>query len=624
MKQHGIDAYIVPTADAHQSEYVSEADKRRAYLSGFTGSAGTAVVLSDPFSDGLDESKYGPASVCGRVWTDGRYFLQASQQLNPKHFTLMKQGLPGTPTIEEWLLAVLKPGSRVAIDPTITSVNSYKAMRTQFKGKLELAFSEESMVDQVWGKDRPAYSTNPLIVLSESYTGESHTSKLDRARAKMLEKKAGILVVSALDAVAWLFNLRGADIPFNPVFLSYALVTADSAFLYVDGSKASDAVRSHLGSGVIVRSYTDIWTDLEVHMKNSALGADKKVWIDPAKCNAAIYAILGGTQPDTSKVGELVIEAENPIQIMKAVKNETELNGMRQAHIKDAAAVINFLSWLEDELLLKHNTELTECSVADRLESFRSEQPDFIGLSFETIAGAGPNGAIIHYKPEPETCRKVTANEMFLLDSGAQFKDGTTDITRTIHLGEPTAFMREAFTRVLQGHIQLALAIFPAGTVGPALDGFARRQLWSVGMDYAHGTGHGVGSFLNVHEGPMGISSTARSFSVLTTPLQGGMVLSNEPGYYQEGEFGIRIESLVIVQPIETKHRPFQDKQFFTFDTITLVPIQRKLIDLELLSEVELQWLNEYHRTCREKVAPLLQGKAKEWLMRETEPITRA
>ncbi len=602
---------------------MSDADKRRAFLSGFTGSAGTAVLLAEPFTgrEGVNES-HGPADVCGRLFTDGRYFLQAVQQLDAKEFSLMKSGVEGVPKLEDWLLAVLPVGSRVAVDPNITSIAAYKAMKSAFKDRLQLVFLDRNLVDEVWGAARPSYSNAPLMILPASYTGESSASKLQRIRVKMTENKAALLLSCALDEVAWIFNLRGGDIPFNPVFRSYALVSSDSATLYIDVSKVTEEVKKHLGEHVVIRPYESLLPDLAVHAAQSRLnGSSARVWLDPSKCSAAVSAVFASAK-DPLPEGT-VLEQDTPVALMKAVKNERELAGMRHAHVKDAAAVVTFLAWLEEQLVSRGMNDLTEVSVSDQLELLRATQHDFVGLSFETIAGSGPNGAIIHYKADLATCRTLGKEEMFLLDSGAQFRDGTTDITRTVHHGNPTQHQKECFTRVLQGHIALASAVFPPGTVGPTLDAFARQFLWYAGQDYAHGTGHGVGAFLNVHEGPIGISSTGRSHSVLSTPLQAGMVLSNEPGYYETGSFGIRIESLVIVGPAQTQHR-FQEKQFLSFETITLVPIQRTLIDLTLMSKQQVDWVNSYHTKCREKVAPLVEGKAREWLMRETEPIVRA
>jgi Xaa-Pro aminopeptidase len=612
MAANNIAAYVVPTADAHQSEYVSDADKRREYLTSFSGSAGVAVLLAEPFTAQVDEHHGSPA-VCGRLFTDGRYFLQADQQLAASEFQLMKGGVAEVPKQEDWLLHVLPQGANVAIDPRITSISAYKALKSTFKQQLNVVFTENNLVDEVWGSQRPKYSSNPLLILEDARTGESSASKIQRIRAKMADAKASLLVVAALDEVAWLFNLRGGDIPFNPVFMSYALITLDTVTFYIDTAKITPEVKAHLGDQVATKPYDAIWTELKAHAAHSNLSATNRIWLDPSRCNTAIYTIFQA---------EHVLEQDNPIQLMKAVKNDTEIGGMRLAHLKDAAAMVNFLSWLEIELLEKGNTDLTECSVADRLEAFRAEQADFVGLSFDTISGSGSNGAIIHYKPEPETCKKVTTKDMFLLDSGAQYKDGTTDITRTVHFGQPTEFEKESFTRVLKGHIMLGDAVFPPNTVGPTLDAFARQALWQVGLDYVHGTGHGVGHFLNVHEGPCGISSSGRSHSALNTGLQSGMILSNEPGYYQDGQFGIRIESLVVVRPRATPYK-FLDRTYLGFETITLVPIQRQLIQVELLTDAELAWLNAYHAKTRNKVQDRVQGRAKEWLLRETEPIVR-
>ena len=618
----------------------------------------------------------------------------------------MSKGEKDIPKLEDWLLAVLPAGARVGVDPSITSMSAVKALKGAFKEAIQVVYLERNLVDEVWGASRPPYSPNPLIVLPESFAGESSVSKMSRIRAKMAAAKAAMLVIGALDEVAWLFNLRGADIPFNPVFRSYALLTADSVTLYMDVSKVTPEIRAHLDAAKVrVAPYESLLPELRIHASSSGLNAlDKRVWLDASKISTAVHACFSALGPGT------VLEQDNPIQLMKAVKNATEIAGMKNAHIKDAAAVVNFLSWLEIELLENKNTELTECSVADKLEGFRAQQPDFMGLSFETIAGSGPNGAIIHYKAELPTCRKISVSEMFLLDSGAQFKDGTTDITRTVHFGVPTAFERECFTRVLSGHINLASVIFPPNTVGPTLDILARQSLWSAGLEYLHGTGHGVGHFLNVHEGttsrrkqrrararcrccdawvspashsclcvlcvlafvfsvrvqaPAASAALARvsRFSLLrcrpawccptvssaraakqsaTAPVpserarahafahSSGLCLFRsclfvfpEPGYYQDGEFGIRVESLVVVSPAVTAHH-FGGRQFLCFDTITLVPLQRQLMQLDLLSNQQIEWINAYHKQCRDKVAPLLQGRALEWIIRETEPIVRA
>eukprot|EP00455_Lapot_gusevi_P006630 TRINITY_DN1282_c0_g1_i6.p1 TRINITY_DN1282_c0_g1~~TRINITY_DN1282_c0_g1_i6.p1 ORF type:complete len:371 (-),score=130.37 TRINITY_DN1282_c0_g1_i6:127-1239(-) len=367
---------------------------------------------------------------------------------------------------------------------------------------------------------------------------------------------------------------------YNPVFISYAMFTLDSATLYIDPAQVTEEVRQHLGEHVQVKPYLAIFDDLK--SIDFAAVENKKILLDPDQCNVAILEAIPR---------QYVVEKASPITLAKALKNPVELEGIRQAHLRDAAAVCSFFCWLEDAIDNKEAHD--EITVADKLERFRSEQKDFVGLSFETISASGGNGSIIHYGPKPGSAAPVTADQMYLCDSGAQYRDGTTDITRTVHLGQPTPFEKECFTRVLKGHIALARAVFPAGTTGPALDVFARMALWQAGLDYRHGTGHGVGAFLNVHEGPHGISSTVRRASVLSTALQPGMVVSNEPGYYEDGQFGIRIESILAVKRLELPHR-FGGVDYLGFENFTLVPIQIKLMDLSLLNTEEKQWYQRF------------------------------
>jgi Xaa-Pro aminopeptidase len=621
LKKHNLKAYIIPSADAHQSEYVAECDTRRAYISGFTGSAGTAVVTTIGEQDTTTNNEK-DSELPHRLWTDARYFLQAEKQLDLSQWVLMKAGLPQTPKIEDWLIKTFPTKTRVGVDTTIMSASSYESLSKALEDRLELVqFNEhETLVDQIWDS-RPSRPSTSLRILGEERTGQSSDAKLEKIRAKMKEQSCSFYIVSALDEVAWLFNLRGADVPLNPVFFAYAVIEKESVTLYIDQGKITDAVRSHLPKGITIQSYESFYDDLK-NRYASQTNKENKVWVDMSKCNYAIFSSFNKA---------FVHKAESPISLLKAVKNEVEVTGIRNAHVRDGAALVEFLAWLDQEIR-KSGVSLTECSISDRLEEFRAKQKDFVGLSFETIAGSGPNGAIIHYKPEPSTCAAVTTDQMLLLDSGAQYIDGTTDVTRTVHFGTPTPFEIRAFTRVLQGHIALASVIFPPGTVGPCVDVLARAPLWDDGLDYLHGTGHGVGAFLNVHEGPHGISSTARSFSVLTTPLESGMVVTNEPGYYHEASaavagvegsdkgFGIRIESVLVVKPVQTTHK-FNGRQYLGFETITYCPIQKSLIDKSLMTEKEIKWLNQYHAECREKLTPLLSGYALEWLNRSTEPL---
>lgn len=447
LKQHGLSCYIVPSADSHQSEYVAECDKRRAYISGFTGSAGTALILTEP-TEGTN--------IVGRLWTDGRYFLQASQQLDSSCWELMKQGQPETLKLEDWLSKYLPTGSKVGVDPQLMSISQYKALLQAFEGTTLTVVPVQggNLVDTIWN-NRPAQPSAPLRILSDSMTGETTSSKVAKIRKQLTEKKAWGVVISALDEVAWLFNLRGADVEFNPVFFSYAIVTNDFVRLYIEQSKITDAVRAHLGDAVEIKPYNSLLTDLQEFAKT--ITGTKQFWLDVNKCNVAIYQQLDKDQ---------VLEQDSPITMLKSVKNANEIEGMRQAHIRDGVALCQFLHWLENELTTNQQHGLTEVTAADKLESFRAQQQNFVGLSFDTISGMGSNGAIIHYKPETETCAKLNTDQMYLLDSGAQYLDGTTDVTRTMHFGQPTLFEQECFTRVLKGHLALANVVFPPGTTG--------------------------------------------------------------------------------------------------------------------------------------------------------------
>ncbi|KAI9139668.1 putative Xaa-Pro aminopeptidase P [Paraphysoderma sedebokerense] len=586
--QYNVHAYIVPSEDAHQSEYIAACDGRRAYISGFTGSAGVAVIT-------LDQAA---------LWTDGRYFLQASQQLDD-NWTLMKSGLPETPSKEDWLNQTLPSNSRVGIDPTLISVSEAKTLTTALSPNHTLVPIAQNLIDSVWADTRPKRPSNPVMVLDLKYTGKSFQQKLEELRETLKSKKnvEGI-VVAALDEIAWLYNLRGSDIVYNPVFFAYSVVTLSDATLFVDESKLSKEVKDYLGKHVQIRPYQAIFEDLKVKVKT--LGEGKKLLID-ARTNLALRESIGQAIQE---------ETRSPITVAKAIKTSAELSGFRACHIRDAAALVSFFAWLEDELVFKKNTNLDEVDVADKLEDFRSRNSDFIGLSFDTISGVGSNGAIIHYKPEKSTAKKLKVNEMYLCDSGAQYRDGTTDVTRTLHFGVPTDFEKQCFTRVLKGHIALDKAIFPKGTTGYILDVLSRTSLWEAGLDYRHGTGHGVGAFLNVHEGPHGIGTRIAYNDVA---LQPGMTVTNEPGYYHDGHFGIRIENIMLVVPANTPNT-FGNKPYYTFEHVTLVPICRKLIDTSMLTREEVDWINNYHDKCWEKVSPLLKVGTKEykWLRRET------
>lgn len=603
MQKHKVDIYIIPSEDSHSSEYIAPCDARREYITGFTGSAGCAVVTHEKAA----------------LATDGRYFNQATKQLD-SNWLLLKQGLQDVPTWQEWSADQSEGGKIVGVDPTVISAPDARKLAEKIKkrGGQELMAIEENLVDQIWGTGRPPRPSEPVKVLAKQFAGKDVKTKLDELRKDLEKKKSSGFVVSMLDEIAWLFNMRGNDIPYNPVFFSYASVTPTTATLYVDESNLSSECKTYLtDNGVSVRPYEKIFEDTQVLGQSLASTngdgppeAKIRKFLVSNKTSWALKRSLGGE----TKVDEL----RSPIGDAKAVKNETELEGMRQCHIRDGAALIEYFSWLEDQLNV-HKVELDEVAAADKLEEMRSKHKHFVGLSFDTISSTGANAAVIHYKPERGNCSTIDPKAIYLCDSGAQYFDGTTDTTRTLHFGEPTEMERKAYTLVLKGHIALDVAIFPKGTTGFALDTLARQFLWEEGLDYRHGTGHGVGSYLNVHEGPIGIGTRIQYSEV---PLAPGNVISNEPGYYEDGTFGIRIENIVMVKEAETKHK-FGDKPYLGFEHVTMVPYCRKLIDETLLTRREKNWLNEYHADVHAKTKDFFKENELEmkWLERETVPF---
>uniref|UniRef100_A0A4W4F960 Xaa-Pro aminopeptidase 1 n=1 Tax=Electrophorus electricus TaxID=8005 RepID=A0A4W4F960_ELEEL len=588
-----IQAYIIPSGDAHQSEYIAPCDCRREFICGFNGSAGTAIVTEQHAA----------------MWTDGRYFLQASQQMD-NNWTLMKMGLKETLSQEDWLISVLPENSKVGVDPWIIAADQWKTLAKALSSAgHSLVAVQQNLIDAIW-EDRPARPSTQLSALGLKYTGLRWQDKVMQLRAKMAERKISWFVVTALDEVAWLFNLRGSDIEYNPVFFAYAIIGMNSIRLFLDEKRTADpVVRDHLvltepskaELHVECLPYQRVHDELQAVC--STLGPKDKVWIcDKASCalTQAIPKMHRAPIPYT------------PLCLAKAVKNPTEIQGMRMAHIKDAVALC--------ELFTCRNKIKPSDKITLSLLFASSQQKDFVGLSFPTISSVGPNGAIIHYRPLPETNRTLSLTELYLIDSGAQYRDGTTDVTRTMHFGTPTDYEKECFTYVLKGHIAVSAAVFPNGTKGHLLDSFARAALWDSGLDYLHGTGHGVGCFLNVHEGPCGISY--KTFA--DEPLEAGMILSDEPGYYEDGSFGIRLENVVLVVPTKPKYN-YRNRGSLTFEPITLVPIQLKMIRSELLTQKERDWLNDYHRKCQEIIGAELerQGRkeALDWLIRETQPI---
>ncbi len=607
MKAAGVDAFIVPSQDPHFSEYVPTCFERRRFISGFTGSAGTALVTHDE----------------ALLWTDGRYFLQAEQELGPE-WTLMRGGQPGVPEPSKWLADKMAKGSKVGVDPAVHSLSEARALRSALEAAgSALVTLDVNPVDTVWDADRPAFPTALLRVHKAEFSGKSVADKVDFIRAKLDENKSDVLVVSPLDEVAWLFNVRGGDLDYNPVTLGYGLVSMDEACFYVDIGKVTNEVRAHLDeAGVVVKPYDECAGDMR-----AAAAAGKTLWIDADKVSVALVeaaeeaAAAAGPAEKKAKTEnddarKTIEEGVSPIPLAKAVKNEAELAGMLEAHLRDGVAMASFWCWLDEQAA--RGKEWDEYEIGEWVSKFRAEQPGFSEESFATIAGEGPHGAIIHYRASAESARKVGPDSLLLCDSGGQYDCGTTDVTRTHHLGTPTDHQKNAYTRVLQGHIGLTTAVFPQDTSGFVLDAFARRHLWEAGLDYRHGTGHGVGAALNVHEGPQSISPRFGN----TTGIVPGMILSNEPGYYEDGGFGIRIENLLVVREAKTSHN-FGNKKYLTFDYLTHIPIQKKLIDFSLMSGAEVAWLNQYHAVVWEKVSPrVTDEKVKAWLKEACAPVT--
>ncbi|KAG1741526.1 peptidase M24, structural domain-containing protein [Suillus paluster] len=596
--ENNVKAFVVPSEDQHFSEYPAHSDERRGFISGFNGSAGCAIItLRDAY-----------------LFTDGRYFLQASQQLD-SNWKLMKQGLPEVPTWQDFLSKHLEQGTRIGIDPTLISAVDAESLKESLEPRgSELVSLQQNPVDVVWGKDRPTRPQNSVFPLDVKYAaGETSQSKLKRLREEITKKNAVASVVTLLDEVAWLFNLRGTDIDFNPVFFAYAVVTPTEALLFINGAQLQDSVKTFLGSDVEIRSYESFLPSLK--QLTTSLGASKeKPMLLGDKTSLAVVEAIG--QDNASLV-------PSPVAAMKAIKNETEIEGFRQCHIRDGAALTRYFAWLEEQL--NSGVELNESQAADKLEEFRSELQLFRGLSFTTISSTGPNAAIIHYSPERDNCAIIKKDQVYLCDSGGQYLDGTTDVTRTLHFGTPTEEEKRAFTRVLQGHISIDTAVFPTGTSGYIIDSFARRALWQEGwvvvtmmLDCRHGTGHGVGHFLNVHEGPHGIGTR---IAYNSTSLKAGMTVSNEPGYYSDGCYGIRIESIVIVREAKTPNN--FGNGYLCFERVTMCPIQTKMIDFSVLTAQEREWLNAYHAETLEKVGPLLRNdpRALQWLERECSPV---
>lgn len=572
MKSAGVAAWIVPGTDPHMNEYLPKYWAERSYISGFTGSAGKVVVTQD---------------MAG-LWTDGRYFIQAAEQLQGSGVVLYKEQTVGTPTVQDFLKSTLKAGDKVGLNGLIVPehlVRSYAADLAT--SQIELV-SDQDLLSEVW-EDRPALADAPLFLLPDDITGESRASKLDRLRQAMGETDA--VLVNMLDEIAWLLNVRGADVKCNPVVMSYVWIEKESVLFFVDEDKVTDDDRDALeADGVSILPYDAILDVLP------ELSEGKEVLTDFNKTNHALVTAMSNAT---------VHHVPSWIALEKAQKNTVQLDGTRRAMVKDGVALTRFFMWLEQTLAQQ---ALTEYEIGVQLDAFRAQQADYIGESFSPIVGYKGNGAITHYSAAAEGSLEVAQEGILLLDSGGQYLHGTTDITRTVAVGPVSEAMRTDFTLVLKGHINLGRASFPKGTRGSQLDVLARIALWNEKKDYQHGTGHGVGHFLNVHEGPQSIRKEENM-----TPLLEGMLLSNEPGFYLEGQYGIRIENLVVVKVTEGG--------FLGFENLTLFPIDKNLIDKTLLSLKELEWLNNYHQAVYEKLSPALSVEENAWLREKTLPI---
>ena len=580
-----LDGFVVPLTDEHMSEYVGAYAQRLAWLTGFQGSAGTAVVL--------------PAEAA--IFIDGRYTIQVRQQVSADDWQFV--GVPET-SVAGWLADHAADGARIGYDPWLHTAAWVAEAGTALAVRgATLVPVDTNPVDAVW-PDRPAPSDAKLTVQDEAYAGRNAADKRAEIADWLAAEQADALVLTALDSIAWLLNVRGGDVARTPVALAYAIVAADgTADLFVAPDKLTDAVRQHLGNAVRLHDRAAF---------AAALGgyAGKRVALDPAFSVAAIGQALaaGGA--------ELVLRRD-PVLLAKACKTPAEIAGHRAASVRDGAALSRFLRWIATEGPKGTQTEL---SAAARLEAFRRESGVLLDLSFDTISATGPNGALPHYHVTPEGDTRIEPGQLYLVDSGGQYADGTTDVTRVVPIGPPTPEMRDRFTRVLKGHIALATAIFPAGTTGAQLDGFARRPLWEAGLDFAHGTGHGVGAYLSVHEGPARIAKPSYPGGGPQEPLRAGMILSNEPGYYKAGEYGIRIENLLLVTDCEVAGG---DMPMLAFETLTFSPIERDLIDPALLTDAELSWLNAYHARVTEKIGAELEGEDKAWLSARCSPVVR-
>lgn len=583
MKKRNLAAYIVPTEDFHNSEYVGDYFKTREYLTGFTGSAGTLLVCR----------------AAAFLWTDGRYFLQAGQQLAGSSIELMKSGQPGVPTLAKYLAKHLEAGDKIGFDGRTVTRAFVEELRGEMADKEIIFCSGEDLAGQVWA-DRPALSAESVWELEEAYAGFSREEKLERVREKMQEQKADALLMTALDEIAWLLNLRGNDVRNTPVFLAYMLLTGKDAVLCVQEKILSDKIRDKLDrAGVKVAPYE------QIEKLVGGLQAGRRLWADGRRVNYRLLEMIPAGVEHLDKPG--------PVELMKAVKNTVEMDNIRKAHVKDGVAVTRFIRFLKMNV---GKEQITELGAAEVLERFRQEMEGYLGPSFDPIIAYGPHGAIVHYAATPDTDVVMKQEGLCLADTGGHYREGTTDITRTIVLGKLTEEEKRDYTLVLKGHLRLGAAKFLEGVCGQNLDCLAREPLWENGLDYNHGTGHGVGFLLSVHEGPQNFRWRIGKDTVCV-PLEEGMVISNEPGLYVTDKFGIRHENLVLCRKGEQN----EYGQFMYLEPLTMVPFDRDAIDDTLLSRQERDWLNEYHRKVYETISPYLTKDEKEWLQKATAAV---
>jgi Xaa-Pro aminopeptidase len=583
LKRRGLDGLIVPRADRYQNEYVPPCAERLAWLTGFTGSAGVAIVLDDRAA----------------IFVDGRYLVQVREEVDSAAYSI-EHLVEHPPTA--WIEENLRPGAKLGYSPWLHTVDGAERLGKACEAAgASLVAVHDNPLDACWN-DRPPPPRTTVVLHDLRYAGEDASAKLARVRAEMSKQSADALIVSEPQSVSWLFNIRGDDVPHTPVVLAFAIVPLTGrAAIYIDDRKLGAEVRNRLAEIAELRAPGDFEADL------AALGkARRTARLDPALCPDAIDRLI-------VENGGKISRGADPIAPMKAVKNAAEIAGARAAQERDGAAVTRFLAWFDREA---PSGKLTEIDAVEALESFRRDTGLLKDISFPTIAGAGPDGAIVHFRVTRKTNRRIEPNELFLIDSGGQYEDGTTDITRTLAVGAPSADMRRNFTLVLKGHIAIARAVFPDGTTGAQLDPLARQFLWRDGLDYDHGTGHGVGSYLSVHEGPVRISKLGGA------PLKRGMILSNEPGYYRSGAYGIRIENLVLVT--EAKPVAEAEKPLNAFETLTLAPIDRRLIEPALLTDDEAAWLEFYHERVRDTLGPIVDAQTRDWLISACAPLAKA